>query len=387
MYLIELGVDEITLVLQLPSARKSMLLSSEWKDLAEHMLWQFEEQSGIRNIFGEKTYEKKAPEGYTVAYRYGEHSFYFAVAYHDYQSNMGVIVKFSAQSLDFYLQETGLKLYEFLQNITHPEYSQRLSRIDLTADYIDEDIDITEIYQTLMDSKVALFREQENKKTGEMQFRKVPMKYEGFLKGQEVPTIYIGSPKSDSRLRIYDKKREQMERKGTKLEKALSCKGWIRFEAVMRNEYAHQLSSELLNIKTDTEYVNLIALTISQKYRFMEVDNGVAGNPTEYTQLLLNCLCNNQFRLKAASTRNYELARNIAYIFYGSGIMNALYKLKSIWGSDAVIGIMEYILDELENEFKPNDDCRYWLNKNLNDYKKQYPDFDTYMRDNVSQLL
>lgn len=177
---------------------------------------------------------------------------------------------------------------------------------------------------------------------------------------------------------------EQIERKGSKLKKACSCKNWIRFEAVMRNEYAHQLSAELMNIATDSEYANLIALTISQKYRFMEVDNGVAGNPTEYTQLLLDCLCNNKFKLRTTSTRNYELSKNIRYIFHGSGVMNTFYKLKEIWDMDAVVELMQCIIERLENGYEPNDDCRYWLYNNLKDYKKQYPDFNTYMHDNIS---
>jgi hypothetical protein len=210
---------------------------------------------------------------------------------------------------------------------------------------------------------------------------------QGYLIEQEVQTIYVGSYKSNSRLRIYDKKQEQIVHKGSKLEKALNCKGWVRFEAVMRNEYAHQLSSELMKIQTDDEFANLIAHAIAQKYRFMEVDNGIAGTPTEYTQMILDCLSNQQFQLKANATRNYALARSIAYIFSGSGIMNTLYKLKEIWGLNAVIEMLEYMLEALEDDFKPNDECRYWLNKNCSDYKNQYKDFDTYMKSDVKWLL
>lgn len=385
--MIELGVDEITVVLQLLKSDKSLLGENDWTDIAENLIWNFEKKSDIVTVFGDKRLGRDTPSGYTVSYTYGEHPFYFAVAYHEYRHDMGIVVKFSAQSLDYYLNETGLKVYQFLQNISCQRYSHRLSRIDLTADYIDEDIDITGIYQTLMDGTTALFREQENKRTGEMQLRNVPMNYEGYLKKTEVPTIYIGSMKSTARLRIYDKKREQIEKKGTKLEKALKCNNWIRFEAMMRHEYAHQISEELMRIKTDSEYLNLIAVIITQKYRFMETDEDGVRNPAEYTQLLLDCISSQQFQLKSVSTENYELANSIAYIFYGSGIMQTLYKLKAIWGAYAVIEIMEYMLEVLETDFKPNDNCRYWLSKNLNDYKKRYQDFKQYMYDDVVKLL
>lgn len=385
--MLELGVDEITLVLQIPSVNKNVLSASDWKDVAEYMISRFEKQSDIKAVFGNRDIEQKAPAGYTIAYKYGEHDFYFAIAYHDYQISMGVVVKFSAQSLDYYLETTDLKVYEFLQKVSHKDYKQRLSRIDLTADYIDEDIDISNIYQSLMDSKVAIFREQFNARIGKVEYRKVPMKYKGIIDGQEVGTIYVGSEKSNSRLRIYDKRFEQIQHKGNKLEKALKCNNWVRFEGVFRNEYAHQLSGALMKLKNDDEFGNLIASTIYQKYLFMEVDNGVASVPTEYTQMLIDCVNNNSFKLRASLTRNYELARNIAYIFNGSGVMNTIYKLKEIWGLDSVMWLMEYILEAIQSDFKPNEDCRYWLLHNVEDYRKYYPEFDDFIKSNLIQIL
>ncbi len=238
-----------------------------------------------------------------------------------------------------------------------------------------------------MDSKVAIFREQFNTRLGKVEYRKVPMKYKGIIDGQEVATIYVGSEKSNSRLRIYDKKLEQIQHKGSKLEKALKCNDWVRFEGVFRNEYAHQLSGALMNLKNDDEFGNLIASTLYQKYLFMEVDNGVANVPTEYTQMLIDCVYNNSFKLRASLTRNYELARNIAYIFNGSGVMNTIYKLKEIWGMDAVMWLMEYILESVQGEFKPNEDCRSWLFHNAEDYKKFYPEFDDFIKENLIQIL
>lgn len=384
--MLELGVDEITLVLQLPTSNKALLATSDWKDVAEYLICKFEDKSDVKQVFGNKSFEQKAPAGYTVAYKYGEHNFYFAIAYHEYQISMGVVIKFSAQALDYYLEKKDMKVYQFLQMVSHAEYEQRLSRIDLTADYIDEDMDISKIYQDMMDSKIAIFREQFNQKQGKMEYRKVPMKFKGIIIQQEVGTVYVGSEKSNSRLRIYDKKIEQIEHKGNKLDKALKCNDWIRFEGVFRNEYAHQLSEVLMNIKTDDEFGNLIASTLYQKYLFMEVDNGVASVPTEYTQMLIDCVYNNSFRLRASLTRNYDLARNIAYIYYGSGVMNTLFKVNEIWGIDAVIWVLESIVERLQNNFKPNEDCRYWLIHNRDDYKVNYPDFEDFVRDNLSVL-
>lgn len=385
--MLELGIDEITLVLQLPSAHKNLLGLSDWKDIAEYMIKKFENKSDIKSVFGEREFEKKAPAGYTNAYTYGEHSFYFAIAYHEYQISMGVVIKFSAQALDYYLENTGKRVYQFLQMVSCSDYEQRLSRVDLTADYINKDVDISDIYQTLMDSRVAVFREQYNSRLGKNEYRKVPMKYKGIIAGKDVGTIYVGSEKSNSRLRIYDKRIEQIQNKGSKFDKALQCKNWVRFEGVFRNEYAHQLSSELMKISTDDEFANLLASTLYQKYFFMQVDKGVALAPTYYTQALIDCVYNNSFKLKASLTRNYELARNISYIFNGSGVMNTFYKLKEIWGMDAVMWVFEYIIESLQDDFIPNDDCKYWLRRNRLDYQKNYQKFDDFVNENLNKLL
>ncbi|MBK5244771.1 MAG: replication initiation factor domain-containing protein [Eubacteriaceae bacterium] len=384
--MLELGVDEITVVLQLSPNYKNCLAISEWEEVAENLIDKFVKKSGFITVYGDMEVEQRPPQGYTYAYKFGEHNFYLAVAYHTYQLSMGIAVKLSAQALDYYCEATGLKVYQFLQKITEKEYTIRLSRIDLTADYIDEDVDVTGIYQSLMDNKVGIFREYISKKTGETAYKRSMMQYEGYLKEKEVPTIYIGSVQSNSRIRIYDKKREQIERKGVKFDKAIKCDNWVRFEGVFRHEFSHQISEELLKIKTDIEFANLIACTLAQKYRFMIIDNGVINCDTEYTQMLLDCISNKSFALKAPSSRNYDIAKSVAHIFFGSGVMSTLYKIKEIWGKDAVGAMMKYISDSLD-EWKPNDDCRYWLRKNTSDYRMNYSDFDTFMRDNISNML
>lgn len=382
--MLEIGVDEITLVFQLSPNRKSVLGVRDWDSVAEELLEEFEKKADFLSVFGDKEQEEKAPEGYKTAYKYGNHPFYFCVAYHPYYPDMGVIVKFSAQALDYYVEATGLEVYRFMQKVIYPDYTIRLSRIDLAADYIDEEINITGIYQNLMDGKIGVFREYTSKKTGKLEYKKVSMAYSGFLKEQEVPTIYIGSVQSNSRLRIYDKKREQIERKGTKHDKAVRCKNWVRFEGVFKHEYAHQISEQLFNISSDDEYLNLIALILVQKFRFMFIDKikGTADVDTDYTQMLLDAINNKSFKLKAPSTRNYSLMRNIDYIFTGSGIMNTLYKVEKIWGVDAVAYLLEYIAEYLTDEFEPSSDCLLWLRRNKIDYQKKYPAFNLYMGQN-----
>lgn len=384
--MLELGIDEITVVIQLTPRLKAQINPFDWNQIAENLIDIFVEKSNFKTIFGEPNTEVRPPQGYTFAYTYGEHNFYLAVAYHQYQINMGIAVKFSAQALDYYCETSGLKVYEFLQKIQDRFYTTRLSRIDLTVDYIDEGVNVTDIYQNLMDNKVGIFREYVSKKAGAIMYRRCNMQYQGFIKGQEVPTIYIGSPRSDSRLRIYDKKLEQMERNGSKLHKANSCENWVRFEGVYRNKFAHQIGDALLNVKTDVEFSDLIACTMVQKFRIMYINNGIIDCDTEYTQMLLDTIANKSYILRSPSSRNYELAKSLRYLFNGSGVISTIFKIKEIWGDEAVAKLLKFIQDYVD-EFKPNDDCRYWLIKNANDYKKNFCDFDDFMREMISPIL
>jgi len=384
--MLELGIDEITLVLKLTPDIQDEITPYEWASVAESIIDVFAEKADFLKIFGSKHYADKAPNGYTVAYAYGDHNFYFAVAYHELQLRMGIIIKFSAKALDYYLEVSCLHVYEIIQKVRSEYYTGRLSRIDLTADYIDEGIDVTAIYQGFIDKKVGVFRKHPNTKNGNITYRRIDMKYQGFIKGDEIPTIYLGSAKSPSQLRIYDKKREQIELKGNKLDKAINCFDWVRFEGVFKDIFAHQLSEEIQNIDSVDEFENLIASTLIQKFSLMYIENGVVVCNTEYTQMLLDCISNNSFILRAPSSRNFELTKSLDYLLSGSGLISTLYKIQAIWGKDAVNDLLSFVAESVEKH-KPNEDARYWLKKNLEGYKRNYPDFNSFMNDNLGAIL
>lgn len=384
--ILELGVDECTIVLQLNTDHFVLDESMDWLDVSEQIINRFAAKTDLISIYGEPMPEKKAPQGYTKAVTFGEHPFYFAIAYHELHRSMGVIVKFSAQALDFYCAKKGIKIYHLLQNACDDLYTMRLSRIDLTADYIDEDINPTKIYNDIKNQKVAVFREYVSEKTGETCYKKNPMKLQGFAVETEIPTIYLGSSQSNSQLRIYDKKMEQIDRHGTKYDKAIKCKNWIRFEGIFRHEFAHQITDELLTIKNDNEFGNMIACALAQKFRLMYVNKGVVDCDTEYTQALIDNISNGSFALTAPSSRTYQLEKNLAYLFIGSGIISTLYKIKSVWGYSAVKKLFETIIEYLEN-WEPTDDCKKWVRVFADNYQQNSPDFDLFISAALAYLF
>lgn len=148
----------------------------------------------------------------------------------------------------------------------------------------------------------------------------------------------------------------------------------------------YQLGKELAKIHNNDDFANLIAHTIIQKFCFKEIDDGVVDCETIYSQLLLDCITNRSFNLKAPSSRNYDLSKSCRYIFFGSGAVSTLYKIKEIFGTDGLSRFIS-ILIEYVLEWKPNDDCRIWLSRNKEDYKSNYPDFDDFSRDNIQSYL
>ncbi len=382
--MIKLGVDEFTLVLQMSSLFKDQFSEEEliynWASAALVMIDEFNRLSEFETVFGEMIPCSNAPKGYTIAYTYGEHAFYLAIGFNEACMSMGVIVKFSATALDYFTEQSKLQVYQMLQKIQSDIYTCRLSRIDLTADYIDEDVNVTDIYQSLINKQIGVYREYVSKITGQLAYTPIRYDYRGFLRGDEVPTVYIGSVSSNAMLRIYDKKREQMERKGNKLDEALACRNWTRFEVVLRHGYAAQVHAALLGIGSDDEFANLIACTILQKFRICEVDEqGVVISETEYIEKLYNCITAQNYILRSTSTRNFELYKNIVYLLTDSGCVSTLYKIDSVWGEEALDKMLKYLREYvIENE--PNSDCKYWLRRNLTDYQSAWKTFDDYFR-------
>lgn len=75
--------------------------------------------------------------------------------------------------------------------------------------------------------------------------------YMGFTGKTAGRTVYVGSPKSNTRLRIYDKGAEQ----GVSLEQRVDYKDWSRFELQLRSDFAHSTYKQLKSSLSDTVFL------------------------------------------------------------------------------------------------------------------------------------
>lgn len=384
--MIELGIDELTLVF-IPC--KSFLNSRpfntwDWSQQANYLIHSIAEQSDFVYIFGDRSTAVTPPQGYITAFTFGVHDFYFSMGFHPAYVEMGIVLKFSAKALEFYLSKARCTVYEYLHSIQNENYLFHLSRIDFVADYINEAFTVTSIYNEWKNDKIKIVREYTKPNSNEIYFKKCNMEPRGFFTKSAVGTIYFGSSKSKLQLRIYDKRLEQLETKGSYLEKAKQCKSWIRFEAIFKDKYAKQITDFLLDITNDDEYANLIATLIYQKFCFKYATKGVIEDNTEFSQLLLDCISEKNYQLKSATNKNEDLRRSIAYLADGSGLFTTFFKVKSIWGTEGLKRLSDYFIDEFNN-YEPNHDTTVWLSKYQYLYLVDYPTIDDFIN-NLKEL-
>lgn len=345
------GVDELTAVLMSAMIYADGL--AEWEAKAEKMIKKFTQLANLEGIFGkQKELEGSPPQGYTVAYQYGDNPFYFAVAYHPSHPKMGVIVKFSAYSWAVYCEKMETDIKRFLGSVQSKFYRIRLSRVDFTVDYQNWDMSVNDIYQKLKKKQLEIHNHKGGVNHSEINAQETDGK---------ASTFYVGSRKTGTRLflRVYDKKKEQVEKKGFRYKEALNTKSWVRFEAVFKADYAHQLTHIIM--KTDEEKLaDLIADKVAEKYRFYDLTN---KEYTDFTTALLKKSKEVFPRLRLESPRDNDFTRSLIHLVNGSGLFPAMHKCDETWGIKSSLVLLKCLYDIYTYNYIPNEDVQLWLKK------------------------
>lgn len=368
--MLKTSIDELTVVLQATVSEKMTLENNaDWQKLANEIIVEFEKTADLKNIFGERVKETSCPQGYTNGFCYGQHSFYFCIAYNESSYNMGIIVKFSAQSLAYYLKKTNQQVYSFLQTLKSDKYEFRLSRCDVDVDFMNEKFTPTQIFNDLKTEKVLVFYQKKQK--NKLIFVRKHAKLQGFAINRDVPTVYVGSIASDCQLRIYDKKLEQIQQNGSKLAWVLQFDSVIRFEVALKHDLAHNITDLLLKVKNDKQLNDLVLSVFLQKFYFKRARTDKA---TLYTKKMQKALKGDQEYLLGHVNADNDLLRRFRYLLYESGTISTLFKILSIFGYDDLDQAVEYIKNFVQN-WNVNDDCRYWLQKHASDTAETFSSF------------
>lgn len=363
------GTDELTMVIFCDLS--DLKDEEEWSDIAESTIDYFSQILQLKKVFGEKMeMDASPPAGYSIAYTFGNNPFYFAMAYHPKNPNMGIICKFSAYAWseycsnwsDVFNQRMDAKKFADVTNVDG--YISRFSRVDFTIDYQNFDTTVDNLYSSINKGEIEIRNHKGIKNNS---------KTNGFFQG-EFQTFYIGSRKKNSRLflRVYDKKIEQLENPTFRYEEALNVDSWVRFECVFKSKYAHDITDMLREEVDDSEdsLMAFIAGKLLEKYQFFNLKE---DNQIEFTSELVKIYDtrNTEYsQLRIENPRNSDLMQSINYIVLNSGLMTLIHKIKNVFGEKEVNEFFEYLLGYYLNNYKPNKDVELWIDKNRSSIMK-----------------
>ncbi|SDR14570.1 replication initiation factor domain-containing protein [Virgibacillus salinus] len=366
--MLDVQVDEFTLVLQ--TTKKPYSIET-WSGMAHALINEFTRLSNIELVLGElEDSTDSLPRGYSHGLSCKDKPYYFSVAYHTDFIQMGVCIKFSAYAWMKYREQfeklfnQPVQIHQLISNIDNTNlYTSRLSRIDIAIDYIDEDISVNTIYNQLS---------KKNQIVKTASGRNNLSSLSALTKNNETSTFYLGTKGKNIKalLRVYDKKKEQTETMGSRFKEALQYSNWVRFEAVFKGEYAHNISDELKSIKKDVELKNLLVSALTDRYQFYYTKS---NRLTTYSKSMLNLLDKKTFMFSSPSPRMNLLEQSQQHILNGSGLFPYLFKIRHIWGEKGLKECVAFLNEEFNN-YEPNDDVMLWLKKYSAMYTQQgYP--------------
>lgn len=376
---IECGIDEFTINMQ-PTSRVPIDM---WFAEAQNIIYEFVTLSKIEEIFGEmEVTNHKLVQGYNSGYILNR-PFYLCICYNSDLESMGVCCRFSAYAWASY-QEEFYKIYDevidlaqFLRMVQSDIYSQRLSRVDLTADFYNMPNPIHQgqylspdtIYDCLIKGQMVVV---DHKGVSNIK------KFSAINNQGEYQTCYVGSRKGNTSgfLRIYDKKIEQEEKHGFRYTDAIQTQSWIRFEAVYKRPYSHQIGDALIDIYTKSDYDCFITSKILDKYIFkLTATDEIAY----FSELLMLVASGKEFEsLKCTSPRDNSIIQSLKYLATNSGLFITLEKVQRLYPKQqAVEKVLKWLHEKFDEYYQEklaraeNHEVEKWLKKHRETTQEQ----------------
>ena len=297
-------------------------------------------------------------------------SFNILLCHHSDLPNMGIYLKFSGQGLKEYMKmrdERGdpISYIELVQQFMKiKDYfggDARVSKVDFAIDFIDEGLNVNHIHKELQQSSIqsVVF----DKKSSKLKLRKNNSKISTHTVNNEVQTIYVGSRKNKGNsllLRIYDKKIEQLSKRGIYYLQAKSSTDWVRLEASFRQKYANQIGEDILQCNNNQELAGLIFRRMTDKYQFYHEN----GEVWDITKVMLAYTNNDFDLLQTKPTRKNDLVTTYYYLLKNSGLESFMFKLQNIYDGPVIDELFVAIKNHFTSEYRPSKDTITFLNKN-----------------------
>ncbi|MFS6236463.1 replication initiation factor domain-containing protein [Streptococcus agalactiae] len=351
------SIDEATFVIK-PTEETVGEYPDNWSQIATSIGETVSEKLSLPLLFGDYIPLKTSPAGYTDGFTFQNLPYYFAIAWHETNFTMGIIIKFSASALSHYkasYQEyynKAIDIPQIAQLLNEDYWELRLSRIDLAVDYFNFPISVNDLYQGLKSTRYIITNHKGRKNISTISAQEV---------NGEAQTVYIGSKKKNvnALLRIYNKYQEQLDNKGRYQHLTKYIDSWLRMEASYKGTYSNQILALLLDIDNPQDLSKLIVNKMIDKYCFHATET---GQPLPFTSDLLKGFGNFP-ELESLNSRNNDLLSTISYLMKGSGFFPLIKKVDEIWGTQARNHFIIRLIQEYETNYIPNPDIGLWLSK------------------------
>lgn len=351
------SIDEATFVIK-PTEDTVGEYPDNWHQIALSLSETVAEKLSLPVLFGDYIPLKTSPAGYTDGFTFQNLPYYFAIAWHQTNFTMGIILKFSASALSHYkasyqdYYSEAIDVHNIAQLLCADYYDLRLSRIDLAVDYFNYPMAVNDLYQGLKIKKYIITNHKGRKNISKISAQEV---------NGQAQTMYIGSRKKNvsALLRIYNKYQEQLDNQGRYMHLTKYCNSWVRMEASYKGTYSNQILALLLDIDSSQDLSKLIVNKMIDKYSFHDAET---GQLLPFTSDLLKGF--GIFpELESLNSRNNDLLATISYLLKGSGFYPLLRKIEEIWGTQARNHFIIRLVQEYEFNYIPNPDVEIWLNK------------------------
>ena len=249
-------IDQISFMVPITSESMDNITPPDEVQAIKH-LFRFDE------VFDEPQELDYGFNGYTNALRYGAANAKILIMWSYKQAWLGVQVMFYGQ---------GKKLYESLTRIKDIKadwhnlisyiclkFNGHVSRIDIAVDLINYGFSVNNISKKL--------------NSGEYKFingvtkRSINLdKIQTIGDSGCIDTIYVNSRKSDSFLRVYNKRKEGLNKNSGYYYMAKACKDWIRIEAEFKHRVAHKIGQEVAELFDSRKIYPYLADCITQHW-------------------------------------------------------------------------------------------------------------------------
>ena len=254
----------------------------------------------------------------------------------------GLCIMFSGDGLTDICNAKRLTTYQVYQELysigSVYGFIGHLSRCDIAIDEFNQKLTVDTLAKRL-DDKRSIDRRVVIKDYRNFTNQS---KIDSISNGGTFNTIYIGS-QSESFLRIYNKQYEQLISTGEYSQLARSVGSWIRFEYVLRKNYARLFSQSLLNVKDNATFTALLINTVLNKYSFYYKDKRLP-----FTNLMIRSAVIDTGVMFSPRSRskNKSLDQRVAYFTSSLSGMPQLVEDVALNGNDSdVVKLFNSILE------------------------------------------